>query len=476
MQKLTLIQSLQQRLSPQQIQFMNLLQIPTALLENRIVKELEENPVLEEDENKLTADDKEPIEDSNSNANTDTDYSKDDYTGYKTQRETKNNPNEQHTKLRISSKKSLQDLLLEQLNFLQLDEREEIIGKQLIGSIDTDGYIRRDLEAIVNDLAFTQGIETHAQELEKVLFKIQAFDPPGIGARNLQECLALQLNSKQDVHEEVKIAKRIINECFEEFSKKHYEKIAEKLSITSKELLKSSVFLITKLNPKPGESENYMRAQHIIPDFILNKQNNKLEVSLNTKNAPNLKVSSTYLNMLHVYEGEKKKKDKKKRETINFIKQKLEAAQWFIDAIKQRRHTLLTTMQAIVDYQRMFFDEGDETKLKPMILKNIATKIQMDVSTVSRIANSKYVQTDFGIYSLKYFFSDSIQTEKGKVSNKEVKNKLKQMIDKENKKHPFSDDKLESLLKDMGYRIARRTVAKYREQLNIPVARLRKEL
>jgi len=326
-------------------------------------------------------------------------------------------------------------------------------------------------------MAFAQNIESDIDEIEEVLRKVQKFDPPGIAARNLRECLLIQLDRKVEHGNVINIAIRIIHDCFDEFTKKHYTKIQKKLGITDHDLLKNAVDLITKLNPKPGSSSGgLVKTQFLIPDFLLTNDNGKLELTLNSKNAPELKISRSYSEMFKAYH-KSDKKDKKLRETVSFVKQKLDAAKWFIDAIKQRQQTLLNTMNAIVQYQYDFFLEGDESMLKPMILKNIANKINMDISTVSRVANSKAIQTDFGIYPLKYFFSEGIATDSGEeVSSREVKHSLKTIIKGESKSKPLSDDKLEKLLKAKGYNIARRTVAKYREQLNIPVARLRKEL
>ncbi|XOV92964.1 MAG: RNA polymerase factor sigma-54 [Bacteroidota bacterium] len=479
MQKLGLTQSLQQKLSPQQIQFIKLLQVPTAELETRIEEELEINPALEE------GSDDDPQEDFDteydSTETTDTtenieEYLHDDYSGYKMQGDGGGSEDD-NRELPISVGSTLHETLLTQLGYLKLDEREDIIGKQLIGSIDSDGYIRRELEAIVNDLAFSMNIETDVEELESILYKIQNFDPPGIGARTLQECLELQLERKEDDSEHVTIATRIVQDCFEEFSKKHYDKIARKLNIQDENLLKEAISVITKLNPKPGGSgDDLVKTQYLIPDYLLINNSGKLELTLNSRNAPQLKVSRSYSDMLDAYD-KSDKKDKKLKETVSFIKQKLDSAKWFIDAIRQRQQTLLNTMQAIIDFQYEYFLEGDESKLKPMILKNIADKIGMDISTVSRVANSKSIQTEFGVLPLKYFFSEGIATDSGEdVSSREVKNKLSEFIGSEDKSKPLSDDKLEKLLRAEGYNIARRTVAKYREQLNIPVARLRKQL
>jgi len=479
MQKLSLTQSLQQKLSPQQIQFIKLLQVPTAELDTRVEEELEINPALEEGKEEKEGEEQE--EDFDDDFEVDEkdgieEYLQDDYAGYKMQGDGRS-PDEEERESPLTVGKSLHEQLISQLGYLKLNEGERVLAKQLIGSIDADGYIRRDLEAIVNDLAFSQGVETDEEELENILFKIQNFDPAGIGARSLQECLSLQLERKDEELEEIQIARRIIDTCFNEFSKKHYEKIAKKLGVNDEALLRESIYQITKLNPKPGGSgDEVVKTQYIIPDFMLANNDEKLELSLNSRNAPQLKVSRSYSDMLHAYD-KSDKKDKKLKETVSFIKQKLDSAKWFIDAIRQRQQTLLNTMQAIIDFQFEYFQEGDESKLRPMILKDIADQIHMDISTVSRVASSKSIQTEFGVFPLKYFFSEGIATESGEdVSSREVKNKLRQIIEGEEKTKPLSDEKLEKLLKKHGYNIARRTVAKYREQLNIPVARLRKEL
>ncbi|MEA5403759.1 RNA polymerase factor sigma-54 [Arcicella sp. DC2W] len=485
MQKLSLNQSLQQRLSPQQIQFIKLLQIPTFELSARIEEELEINPALEEGaeievkESDEYDDDFDDYADEEFKEYDDRDidvesYLSDDYNGYKMQGD--GNSDDEDREMPIAMTSSLNDHLISQLGYLELDEQQEIIGKQLIGSIESDGYIRRPLQAVVNDLAFTQGIYTTIEEIEVVLKQIQTFDPAGIAARDLQECLLLQLDRK-DIHDPfVQDAIRIIEDSFEEFSKKHYDKIQKRLGIDDEEL-KQTIKLITKLNPRPGAAEEDGGViQYLLPDYILTNSNGKLELFLNAKNAPELRVSHSFHEMLDTYDkGDKNNKAIK--ETVTFIKQKLDSAKWFIDAIKQRQNTLLRTMKAILDYQNEFFLTGDESKLRPMILKDIATQIDMDISTVSRVASSKSVQTEFGLYPLKYFFSEGIATDSGEdVSSREVKNILKELIDNESKKNPLSDDKLEKFLNEKGYNIARRTVAKYREQLNIPVARLRKQL
>lgn len=479
MQRLGLSQSLQQKLSPQQIQFIKLLQVPTAELEARIEEELEDNPALEEGKEESEEDgdfENNEKDDSADDLDIDDYLGDDDSIGYKMHGD---GDYEDEKDMPIPMAASLNENLMTQLGFLGLDDRQYIIGKQLVGSIESDGYIRRDLEAIINDLAFSQNIDTDLDEVESILLKIQEFEPAGIAARNLRECLLIQLDKKSDPSNiDVITAKRILEECYDEFTKKHYSKIMKKLEIEDEDFIKDAIDLIVKLNPKPGGfAGSSSKAQYLMADFILVNNNGKLELSLNSKNAPELKVSRTYSEMFKAYEKSDKKSEKKLRETVSFVKQKLDSAKWFIDAIKQRQHTLLNTMKAIVDFQYEYFLEGDESKLRPMILKDIAEVINMDISTVSRVANSKAIQTDFGIFLLKYFFSEGIATDSGEdVSSREVKNELKMAIDEEDKKKPLSDEKLEKILNSKGYNIARRTVAKYREQLNIPVARLRKEL
>ncbi len=492
MQKLSLKQSLTQKLSPQQIQFIKLLQVPTAELESRIEKELEDNPALEEgaDQEEFA---EEPSQDdtqdydeggdddyvepaANSEDEIDIgDYYQEDYSGYK-MRGDGPNPDEDDKVIPIEAASSLLERMENQIGFQELDERGQSIAKQIIGSLDTDGYLRRDLDAISNDLAFSQGIETSADEIEEILKVVQDLDPPGVGARTLKECLLIQLY-RMDPDPVVRKAIDLLEYCFNEFTKKHYEKIEKKLNIDDEEL-KEVMSLITKLNPKPGGSTSANKEvnPYLMPDFIVNNDNGQLEIQLNSKNAPELKVSRSYADMLDAYDKDKGK-NKELKKTVSFVKQKLDSAKWFIDAIKQRQDTLLKTMRAIVELQYDFFLEGDEADLRPMILKDVAEKIGMDISTVSRVANSKAVQTEFGIFPLKFFFSEGIATESGEdVSNKEVKQALKKLIEEEDKHKPLSDDKLEKLLKDEGYLIARRTVAKYREQMGLPVARLRKEI
>ncbi|MCX2742099.1 RNA polymerase factor sigma-54 [Pontibacter anaerobius] len=478
MQRLDLRQLLSQKLSPQQIQFIKLLQIPTAELEMRIKEELEINPALEEGR-------EEPAEEYSESDEYEEEYGKDDdidlndylnddeVSGYKMQGDRGGDDEDKEMPIAMTS--TLTDSLLDQLGFLDLDDKQYNIGMQLIGSIDHDGYIRRDLRSIANDLAFSQNIETTEEEIEQVLHLIQTFDPAGIAARDLPECLLLQLERREQDATTI-LAERIIRQAFDEFTKKHYQKIQSKFNVSEEEL-KRAIDAITRLNPKPGGAgASLTRVQYIIPDFILTNNNGQLELSLNSRNAPDLRISRSYADMFDAYD-KSDKKDKKLKETVTFVKQKLDAAKWFIDAIRQRQNTLLRTMEAIIKYQHDFFLEGDESELRPMILKDIAEEIGMDISTVSRVANSKAVQTEFGIYPLKYFFSEGIATDSGEdASSREVKHILKEIIDNENKRKPLSDEKIEKLLNEKGYNIARRTVAKYREQLNIPVARLRKEL
>lgn len=483
MQKLSFQQQLSQKLSPQQIQFIKLLQIPAAELDSRIEEELEINPALEEGK-------EEQIEDKDSNeedlSEQEDDFKDDeldieeyirdeDIAGYKMQGDGPSS-DEDERESPIAGTTSLTEILMNQLGFLRLDERQQKIADQLIGSVDEEGYIRRNLDLIVDDLAFSQNIETSTEEIEEVLFKIQNFDPAGIGARDLQECLLIQIERKHLDEPDVLLAHHILKDCFEEFTKKHYDKIQKKYDVDDASI-KSAIKIITKLNPKPGgNSGDEAKAQYLLPDFILQSNNGELELFLNSKNAPDLRVSRNYTEMFHTYD-KSAKNDKKLKEAVTFVKQKLDAAKWFIEAIKQRQQTLLRTMHAILEFQKEFFFEGDETFLKPMILKDIADMVGMDISTISRVANSKAVQTEFGIYPLKYFFSEGIATDSGEdASSREVKHILKEIIDGEQKKKPLSDEKLEKELNNRGYNIARRTVAKYREQLNIPVARLRKEL
>lgn len=479
--KQQLTQKLEQRLSPQQIQLMKLLQVPTMELDQRIKQEIEENPALEEgtDEVEDEYDNQEDEYDEDSDGNEDfdlSDYLDDDVAEYKTQ--TNNNSKDDEERIiPLSGEQSFQEKLTEQLHLLDLDDKQFMIADVLIGNLDESGYLNRDLEAIVDDLAFALNVDTTEQEVEEILFLIQELDPAGVGARNLQECLLLQIKRKQDGDIVRFTAKKILENHFEEFTKKHYEKIAKKLEIEDEDL-KEAIDEILRLNPKPGGSmrETAKNYQQIIPDFMLFENDGRLELSINGRNAPDLKVSKDYESMLRSY-AEGAKSSKADKEAVTFVRQKLDSAKWFIDAIKQRQQTLLLTMDAIRHYQEPYFLTGDETKLKPMILKDIADMVGLDISTISRVANSKYVQTNFGIYPLKYFFSESLSTDSGEeVSTREVKKILSDAIEGEDKRNPLTDEKLMELLNEKGYNIARRTVAKYREQLNLPVARMRKEL
>lgn len=493
----TLQQKLLQKLSPQQIQLMKLLQIPTANLEERIKEELEENPALEEFKedaheegstesilDELDGKDDDDYElDGSEEQYENIDISEyvsegdDEVADYKL-RDDGFGGQEERQSAPFKVENSLHDTLVNQLGMLSLDERQYTIAEQIIGSIDDDGYLRREISSVVNDLAFRQNVDTNEKEVEELIQKIQQFDPPGIGARDLQECLLLQLERPAGmIDDNTSVAIRILKDYFEEFTKKHYEKIQRALNI-SEEQLKDAIQTIIRLNPKPGGTlEEVNKAMsYIIPDFFIFNQNGKLELSLNSKNAPDLRVSDSYRDMLKDYD-KGAKKDKRQKEAVLFIKQKIDSAKWFIDMIKQRQHTLYSTMQAIMQYQEEFFLTGDETALKPMILKDIAERIGLDISTVSRVANSKFVQTEFGTYRLKFFFSESLSTDSGEeVSTREVKKILNDVIEAEDKSKPLSDERLTEIMQEKGYNIARRTVAKYREQLNIPVARLRKEL
>jgi RNA polymerase sigma-54 factor len=482
MLKQTLSHKLLQKLSPQQIQLMKLLQVPTMELEQRIKEEIEENPALEE--GKEENDDEDYGEDDydegdNGDEEFDiNDYLDDDLPQYKTSVSNSGKDDDEKA-VPISGGKSFHEILTNQLMLRKLTTKEKAIAENLIGNIDDDGYLRREIEAIVDDLAFTANVMTTEEEVEDVLFIIQDFEPAGVGARNLRECLLLQLERQHHGDIAVYTAKKILEKSFEEFTKKHYEKIKAKFEIDDEDL-KEAIDEIIRLNPKPGnslkESTNSKNIQQIIPDFILTEEDGELNLSLNSRNAPRLKVSKTYENMLRNY-AEGAKANKSDKEAVQFVRQKLDSAKWFIDAIYQRQQTLLYTMKAIVEYQREYFLTGDDTNLRPMILKDIAEIVEMDISTISRVANSKYVQTPYGIMSLKYFFSESLSTSSGEeVSTREVKKILNDAIDAESKKKPLTDQKLTDILKEKGYNIARRTVAKYREQLDIPVARLRKEL
>lgn len=474
-----LSQKLEQRLSPQQIQLMKLLQVPTMELDQRIKQEIEENPALEEGADREEDDFSDDI-DQNDDIKEDEDFDIGDYldddADYKTQVNNKGRDDDDKV-IPLSGEQTFQERLTEQLHLLALDEHQFIIATTIIGNLDESGYLKREIDAIVDDLAFSANVMTTEEEVEEVLQLIQEFDPAGVAARDLRECLLLQIDRKQNGDITRYTAKKILEDHFEEFTKKHYSKIQKKLEIDDEDL-KSAIDEIIKLNPKPGGS---MKAaarnlQQIIPDFTVYEVEGRLQLTINGRNAPELKVSRDYKNMLKKY-SEGATTTKSDKEALSFVKQKLDGAKWFIDAIKQRQNTLLLTMNAIMEYQHDYFMTGDETQLKPMILKDIAEKVNLDISTISRVANSKYVQTGYGIFSLKYFFSESLSTDSGEeVSTREVKKILSEAVDNEEKRKPLTDEKLALLLKEKGYNIARRTVAKYREQLNIPVARLRKEL
>jgi RNA polymerase sigma-54 factor len=486
----SLQQKLLQKLSPQQIQLMKLLQVPTAILDERIKEELEENPALELTDDYEGEENKDEFSDNAEEEYTEStddqydnidisDYVQDgddDIADYKMRDE---NYGEQEEKATIPYKveTSFYEVLEAQLGMLNLDEKEYKIAEQIIGSIDEDGYLRRETSAIVDDLAFRQNIITTEEDVESLIKRIQNFDPPGVAARTLQECLVLQLQRQKADGKEVDVAIQALTKYFDEFTKKHYEKIQRGLNLNDEDL-KTVMIQITKLNPKPGGNlgEVNKAESYVVPDFFIYNNGGKLELTLNSKNAPELRISEGYRDMLKEYDRGAKK-DRRQKEAVLFIKQKIDAAKWFIDAIKQRQHTLLSTMTAIMNHQHEFFFTGDETTLRPMILKDIAEKTGLDISTVSRVANSKFVQTEFGTYRLKFFFSESLTTDSGEeVSTREVKKILSDLIEGESKKKPLSDERLTELLQEKGYNIARRTVAKYREQLNIPVARLRKEL
>ncbi|GKG72977.1 RNA polymerase sigma-54 factor [Parabacteroides sp. AM58-2XD] len=484
MLKQQLQQKLQQKLSPQQIQLIRLLELPAIELEERIKHELEDNPALEE--GKDIADDFERTDDEGvddiTTNETDTDLSlgdymsEDDIPDYKLREISEKTDRKEDIPFSVSQ--SLNEYLLQQLGLRDLPEKEMKIAEYIIGNIDDDGYLRRELSAIADDLVFQAGQDVNEKEIEEVLTIIQDFDPAGVGARNLQECLLLQLDRKE-LTPGVKMAIHILTEYFEEFTRKHYDKIMRGLNI-SEGTLKKAIHEIIALDPKPcsswgGSMEAAM--SQVIPDFLVEAVNGELILSMNNRDIPDLKISREYAEMFQDYAGNKANQTSKMREAVQFVKQKLDSAQWFIDAIKQRQETLQRTMEAIILLQRDFFLTGDDATLRPMILKDVAERAGYDISTISRVSNSKYVQTNFGIYPLKFFFSESMQTDSGEeISTREVKKIMKEHIDSEDKRKPLTDEELTTILKEKGYVIARRTVAKYREQLDIPVARLRKEI
>jgi RNA polymerase sigma-54 factor len=479
-------QKLLQKLSPQQIQMIKLLEIPSMQLEQRIKAEIEENPALEEGALEETMQNENQDDDVTSDPK-DTDKEEftledymedDDYPSYKlnSQNYSKDDKREE---IPFSVGLSFQDYLENQLGLRTLDEKQQLLALYMLGNIDDDGYLRRKLDNIVDDVAFALNIKTDEIELIGILHIIQELDPPGVGARTLQECLLLQIQAKDMEDTNIKLAYRILSDFFPEFTRKHYDKIIARLNITDDQL-KGALDEILRLNPKPGgaySDPQNKTASHIIPDFILENNEGDLELALNVKNLPELRVSKTYSTMLQTYQYNRGHNSKSQKEALSFVKQKLDSARWFIDAIRQRQNTLLITMNAIINYQQEYFISGEETKLRPMILKDIADMTGLDVSTISRVANSKYIQTNFGIFPLKYFFSEGMQTESGEeVSTREIKKILQNCVEGEDKRHPLTDDHLAEMLNDKGYHIARRTIAKYREQLNIPVARMRKEL
>jgi len=490
MLKQRLQQKLLQKLSPQQIQLIKLLEVPTMQLEQRIKKELEENPILEEGREENGEIDDSPMDSEEPEQEKDEislEEFKDDYDipAYRLNPRNRSHDDEKVVDIPFSADISFRENLSNQLGMRIMEEHKQALGHYILGNIDDDGYLRRDLENIVDDLAFSLNISTTYEELQEILMLIQEFDPPGVGARNLQECLILQLDrhtKEGRSNEETRNARVILTDFFEEFTRKHYDKIQSRMNLTDPQM-KSAINEIIRLNPKPGGDygESSMQSYHqIVPDFVLEDNDGILELSLNSKNAPDLRINSLYANMLKSYNQERKSQlqNKQQKEAATFVRQKVESAKWFMEAIRQRQHTLILTMNAIMEFQKAYFQSGgDEMHLRPMILKDISEKTDLDISTISRVANSKYIQTAWGIFPLKYFFSEGLQTDSGEeVSTREIKKILEECLSNEDKLRPVTDDKLAKILKEKGYMIARRTVAKYREQLNIPVARLRKEL
>jgi len=477
---------LSQKLSPQQIQLMKLIQLPTQAFEQRLKQELEENPALDsgkddaKDEFEDTFDNTDDTFDDNESIdaediNVDEYLSDDEIPDYRTQANNYSADDDEKS-IPYASGTSFTQHLKTQLNTFRLNEEEREIAEFLVGSVDESGYIRRDLSDIMDDLAFTQNVYTTEEKIESVLKIVQQLDPAGVGARDLQECLSIQLHRKEK-HPDVELAINIIEKAFEQFTKKHYKKLMQKFDVTELQL-KDAIGEVERLNPKPGGSYagNNRMIEHVVPDFTIKIVDGQLQLTLNGRNAPELHVSREYNNMLKGYK-ESKEKSKSQKDAVMFIKQKLDAAKWFIEAVRQRQQTLFVTMSSIMHYQQEYFLTGDERKLKPMILKDIADEIEMDVSTISRVANSKYVDTPYGTKLIKEFFSESMKNDQGEdVSTREIKKILETVIEEENKKKPLTDEALSKILKEKGYPIARRTVAKYREQLDIPVARLRKKI
>ena len=474
------VQQQVQTLSPQQILVVKLLELPAVELEDRVRAELLENPALEEGKEETAVDD---LSENADNDQSDNEYdslgdylTEDDIPDYKLQERNKSK-GEQAEEIPFSDTTSFYETLQEQLRERNLTEHQQALAEYLIGSLDDDGLLRKTLDSISDELAIYAGVDAKEQELEEVLSIIQDFDPPGLGARSLQECLLIQIKRKEPSSlQQTELS--IIEKCYEEFTRKHWDKIIQRLNLSEEEF-EAAINEITKLNPRPGSSLGEVigrNMQQIVPDFIVETfDDGSIVLSLNNKNMPELRMSREFNDMLQEHTYNKANQTKESKEAMLFLNQKMDAAQGFIDAIKQRQNTLQTTMEAIIDLQRPFFQEGDESLLRPMILKDVAERTGLDISTISRVSNSKYVQTNFGIYSLKYFFSDGYTTEDGEeMSVREIRRILKECIDNENKKKPLTDDELADILKEKGYPIARRTVAKYRQQLNIPVARLRK--
>ena len=480
MLKQTLAQKLQQKLSPQQIQLMKLVQLPTQSLEARIKQEIEENPALQEGKEKAEdtfendASDEREVRDSMEEINWDDYLGDDDTPDYKTKANNYSSDDELY-EAPVIVNESFHDSLISQLRLRNLNTEELELATYLVGTIDDDGLLRRELIDIVDDLAFSQGLFTEEKELERLLEIIQDLDPPGVGGRDLRECLILQLELKRPSLK-VNLALSILEDYFDSFVKRHYQKLMDRLGVNEDEL-RDAIEEIGRLNPKPGGSSNLSRpTENVIPDYNLQIVDEELELTLNGRNAPELSLSNQYREMLEHYKASKEK-NKAEKEAALFVKQKLDSAKWFIDAIVQRQQTLMLTMQSILNYQRDYFLTGDERKLRPMILKDIAEEIGMDISTVSRVASNKYIQTPYGTFLIKRFFSESMTNADGEeVSTREIKKILEDTVAEENKRKPMTDDALAKILKEKGYPIARRTVAKYREQLDIPVARMRKEL
>lgn len=468
--------SLQQKLSPQQIQMIKLLELPTVQLEQRIKQEIEDNIVLEEDER--VKDDAENPEEEPREISVE-EYLKEDETPSYKSRVNNYSKDDKQRPVVLTEGRSLRDYLLEQLRFRNLSEKDMRLATYLVGSLDDDGYLRRDLQSVSDDLAFTVGVEVSVGELERILKLINELEPVGVGARDLQECLLLQMSRIADKTPAQEHARKILEDYFDDFAKKHYEKLMSRMQLSEDEF-REAIDEICRLSPKPGNlySEGGTdTTPYIIPDFILDYQEGQFSLSINSCNIPEVRISPRYKEMLRRMVTPDGKVREEDRETLQFVKGKIDSAKWFISAIRQRHDTLLRTMQTILDYQREYFKDGDRSKLRPMILKDIADRTNLDVSTISRVVNSKYVQTQFGIILLKSLFSEAMQTDDGEeVSSYEIKNLLEKCVSEEDKRHPMTDEQLMAYLNDKGYRIARRTVAKYREMLNIPVARLRKEI